>query len=203
VLSTDTLLIKQILVGIFHPSEDFNGHCSRDGYHLEADILFQNAFMQEPNIVVWLCCLPHVRRDQEACEFSVKPTDITKNGFKMTLQSLHEGLWTEFRVAWLAYPAYIMHVQSGTCKVTRSGHNVIQRREFAMKFERIPRVFLAFSGLYVEDNEAESLEVKVLHTDEAGFFWSCFDREYVDLSMPTSSMVAADVQWVAFGDRGA
>lgn len=201
--SNGYLLMKQLLVGNFSSSEDFNDDYidyRSDDYRLQEDISFQNAFKQKPNVVVWLRGLSHVRKKDDGWRVSARPDKITANGFQMNICIHPKYLQDRFCLAWLAHPADSTHIQSGVFCVPvdkLSDHNTIQRREFAKKFERTPRVFLAISELIIDGNEKENFEVKVLYTDVTGFFWSCFNPE--SITGWDRSGVRGHVQWVAFG----
>ncbi|KAL6813877.1 hypothetical protein J3E69DRAFT_348063 [Trichoderma sp. SZMC 28015] len=194
---------QEFQVGNFSSSKDSNDSYIdylSGGYHLEEDISFQNAFKQKPNVVIWLRGLSHVRQDFNRWEVSTRTDKITANGFKIDIKIYHGGRRNIPHVAWLAYPADSTHIQSGIFSVPvdkLSDHNTIQRREFDKKFGRIPRVFLAFSELGIDENKKENFEVKVLYTDVTGFFWSCFNPE--SITGWNSSGVRGHVEWVAFG----
>nr|WNZ75693.1 hypothetical protein [Trichoderma harzianum] len=190
---------QEFQVGDYLSSEDFNDDYVGDINHVVRRLSFRNAFKLKPNVVLWLRGLSHVRQNQQRLNISATLGNVTTNGFKMEIRIPHGDLRSRCHVAWLAYRPDSLHVQNGTSTVRSSDHNIIQRQKFAKKFGRIPRVFLALSGLEIYGNERENIEVKVLHTDVTGFSWSCFDREYVDFPDIYERRVKAEVQWIAFG----
>ncbi|KAK4074085.1 hypothetical protein Trihar35433_3559 [Trichoderma harzianum] len=128
---------EQILVGNFSPSEE-NPHCE-----WEEDISFQNAFKQEPKVVVWLRGLSQARQDRQHWDFFFRPAKITTNGFKMEYRYYNEDVGNRFHVAWLAYPADSTHVQSSTFTARHPDLNIIQRQEFAKEIWKDPPSFFS------------------------------------------------------------
>ncbi|KAL7958322.1 hypothetical protein V8C34DRAFT_324131 [Trichoderma compactum] len=133
------------------------------------DVTFRNVFKQEPNLVVWLHGLSHVRKDQQTWDVSARPDRITADGFRMMIESLHGYPKSGVHVARLSYPADSMYIPSGSFRVEPSDYNIIKRQAFAKEFGSIPRVFLALSGLGIYGNKGENIEVKALHADVTGF----------------------------------
>ncbi|QYS96326.1 ANK_REP_REGION domain-containing protein [Trichoderma simmonsii] len=195
---------QEFQVGNFPPSEHFEGGYVRGT--LSKHIPFQNAFKQEPNVVVWLRGLSFVRRDDSNMKISAVPNRVTANGFNMDINASH-GVSRSFgmvSMSWLAYPAYSTHIQSGSFIVGSSDYNVVQRQEFTgplerpgLRFERIPRVFLAFGSLEFIGNEKENIRIEVLLIDREGFDWTCLNSESTPGTVRSGGSV--EIQWVAFG----
>lgn len=151
----------------FQYGEYLAGESSPNTDNPSVQIRFDHAYTEIPKVVVWFKQLD-VSNNAD-CNVKAEVSDITKEGFKLTVKALEKTTMHGATAVWIAHSSTRSNIASGNFDTT----NIRSKDEpqpknsmtitFNKQFGRIPRVLVALN--YVNMSNGKNLRIKAFATD--------------------------------------
>jgi hypothetical protein len=112
-------------------------------------VKFDKTYATTPKIVVWLKFLDVDKKAN--CRVKAHATDITKDGFKLNVETWGDTVLHKATASWIAHPSTRSNITSGNFNTMdvrawdKPQHENEKSITFDKKFERPPRVLIAFN----------------------------------------------------------
>jgi len=181
----------------FQYGEYLAGQSTPNAGKPSVQIKFDRPYAEIPKVLVWL---KHLDVDNRAnCRVKAEVADITKEGFKLTLDAWADTVMYGATAVWIAHPSTRSNITSGNFDTTeiRPWNEPRNKNSkavtFDKKFERVPRVLVALN--YVNMSNSRNLRIKA--------FASGVTEKGMELSVDSwddSILYSGGAAWLAIQD---